>query len=69
MKQYITRDTIVTDVLDEHPEAAEILRAIGMRFPDGPEARGMTVKDACAVCHIDADTVVDEINMKIEADR
>ena len=58
----ITKDTIISDILDAKPEAAKILMGIGMHCLGCPAARGETLAEACAVHGVDAGELLEKIN-------
>ena len=61
----ITKDTIIAEVLDQHPETAELFLEIGMHCLHCPSARGETIEQACAVHGQDADALIERINEMI----
>ncbi len=61
----ITKDSIIGDVLDKHPETAELFFSIGMHCLGCPASRGETIADACAVHGADVDTLITELNKAI----
>ena len=58
----ITKNSIIGDVLDQHPETANIFLSIGMHCLGCPASRGESVEDACAVHGTDADALIEQIN-------
>jgi len=58
----ITKNSIIGDVLDKHPETAELFFSIGMHCLGCPASRGETIEEACMVHGADADTLVDSLN-------
>ena len=62
----VTKNTIIGDVLDEHPDTAQFFFAIGMHCLGCPASRGETIEEACAVHGTDADSLVAEINKFIK---
>ena len=66
MKEHvIDRNTVIGEIVNEYPEAAEILLGIGMHCLGCPAAQAETLEEACAVHGVDADEVADAINAKI----
>ena len=61
----ITKDTIIADVLDNHPDCAPFFLEIGMHCLHCPSARGESIEQACAVHGEDADALVERINAAI----
>ncbi len=45
----ITKDSIIGDVLDQHPETAQLFLSIGMHCLGCPASRGETIEEACYV--------------------
>ena len=62
----ITKNSIIGDVLDQHPETAQLFFSIGMHCLGCPASRGETIEQACAVHGTDADALVAEINAFLE---
>ena len=58
----VTKESIIGDVLDEEPGAAEFFLEIGMHCLGCPTARGESIEDACEVHGTDADELVAKIN-------
>lgn len=58
----ITKDSIIGEVLDAHPETAEFFLEIGMHCLGCPSARGESIEAACMVHDTDADALVKKIN-------
>ena len=63
----ITKDMLVGDVLDEHPELAPHFLAIGMHCLGCPMSRGESIEEACAVHGVDADELIEKLNADIPA--
>lgn len=61
----ITKTSIIGDVLDQHPETAEIFLGIGMHCLGCPASRGETIEEACMVHGADADALVKALNEAI----
>ena len=61
----ITKDTIIGDILDSHPETEPLFLEIGMHCLTCPCSRGETVEEACAVHGTDADALVAKLNAAI----
>ena len=61
----ITKNSIIGDVLDKHPETAELFFSIGMHCLGCPASRGESLAEACAVHGVDADEMVEKINNHI----
>ncbi len=58
----VTKESIIGDVLDAHPETAEFFLEIGMHCLGCPSARGESIEAACMVHNTDADALVKKIN-------
>ena len=58
----ITKDMLIGDLLDAHPEVAPHLLAMGMHCLGCPSARGESLEEACMVHGVDADELVKKIN-------
>lgn len=58
----ITKDTIIGDILDMDPTAAEFFLAMGMHCLGCPASRGESVEQACQVHGVDCDELVAKIN-------
>lgn len=61
----ITKDSIIGDVLDKHPETAELFFSIGMHCLGCPASRGESIADACTVHGADADAFIEALNKAI----
>ena len=58
----VTKDTIISEVLEIDPDTAEFFYEIGMHCLGCPCSRGETVEQACAVHGVDADELIAKIN-------
>ena len=58
----ITKNSIIGDVLDKHPETAELFFSIGMHCLGCPASRGESIAEACEVHGTDADELVEKLN-------
>lgn len=58
----LTKDMILGDVLDAHPELAPLFLEIGMHCLGCPSARGESIEQACAVHGVDCDDFIDRLN-------
>ena len=58
----ITKDSIMGDVLDQHPETAQLFFSIGMHCLGCPASRGETIEEACMVHGADADALIEALN-------
>ena len=62
----ITKNSIIGDVLDQHPETANIFLSIGMHCLGCPASRGETIEEACMVHGADADALVNSLNTALK---
>ena len=62
----ITKNSIIGDVLDQHPETARIFLSIGMHCLGCPASRGETIEEACMVHGADADALVEAVNAAVK---
>ena len=62
---YVTKETLIGEIVTKYPEACEILLSIGMHCLGCPSARSESLADACAVHGMPVDRVVEAINTKI----
>lgn len=62
----ITKNDIIGDVLDKHPETAQLFFSIGMHCLGCPASRGETIEEACAVHGADADQLVASLNAAVQ---
>lgn len=58
----ITKKSIIGDVLDKHPETAELFFSIGMHCLGCPASRGETIEEACEVHGADVNALIDALN-------
>ena len=63
--QAVTADTLIGEIVKEHPEAAEVLFSIGMHCLGCPASQAESLQEACAVHGFDVEPVVEAINAKI----
>ena len=63
----VTNETLIGDIVVNHPEAVDVLLSIGMHCLGCPASRMESLEQACAVHGIPAQQVVDAINEKIAA--
>ena len=61
----ITKNSIIGDVLDNHPEVADIFFGIGMHCLGCPASRGETIEEACQVHGADTDVLIESLNKAI----
>ena len=58
----ISRDTMISEILSNAPEAMPVFQNIGMHCLGCPASRGESIEMACAVHGTDADELVGKIN-------
>ena len=58
----VTKQSIISDILDYDRETAQFFFAIGMHCLGCPASRGESIEAACAVHGTDADALVEAIN-------
>ena len=61
----ITKDTIIGDLLDSHPETAQFFFDMGMHCLGCPSARGESIEEACAVHNCGTEELLGKINAVI----
>ena len=61
----VTKDSIIGDVLDNHPETAQFFLDIGMHCLGCPASRGESIVEACEVHGTDCDELISKINAAI----
>ena len=62
----ITKNDIIGDVLDQHPETAQLFLGIGMHCLGCPASRGETIEEACMVHGADADALIEALNAAVK---
>lgn len=58
----ITKQSIIGDVLDTHPEVAPFFIEMGMHCLGCPSARSESIEEACYVHGQDADALMEKLN-------
>ena len=61
----VTKDSIIGDVLDNHPETAQFFLDIGMHCLGCPASRGESIGEACEVHGTDSSELIAKINAAI----
>ena len=69
MDNAVTGQTLIGEIVNNHPEAIEILLSIGMHCLGCPASQMESLEDACAVHGFDVQPVVDALNAKIAESR
>ncbi len=58
----ITKDMLIGDILDAHPDVAPCLLEMGMHCLGCPSSRGESLEDACMVHGVNADDILAKMN-------
>lgn len=58
----INKETTIAEILNEKPEAAEVLMGIGMHCLGCPASQAESLEEACAVHGVDVNEVIEEID-------
>jgi hybrid cluster-associated redox disulfide protein len=66
VKEYITKDMIIMDVIREYPDAITALMDCGMGCVGCPASQGETVEEASMVHGLNPDEVIDYVNHVLE---
>jgi hybrid cluster-associated redox disulfide protein len=66
---FVNENTLVGELVDQYPETMDLLMGIGMHCLGCPASQAESVKDACAVHGIDAQLMVEALNVKIAESR
>ena len=62
----ITKDMLVGEVLDQHPDLAEYFFAIGMHCLGCPHSRGESIEQACEAHGTDVNELLGKLNAAIK---
>jgi hybrid cluster-associated redox disulfide protein len=65
MKNYVTNDTLVGEIVNAYPETIDVLLSSGMHCLGCPASQAESLGDACAVHGLEPSAVVDAVNAKI----
>ena len=68
-ENYVSKETLIGQIVREYPESAEVLFGIGMHCLGCPASQAESLEEACAVHGVDPDEVVKAINECIAAAR
>ena len=63
----VTKETLIGDVLNAHPDCAQFFFEIGMHCLGCPASRGESIEAACAVHGTNADELVAQLNAHFAA--
>lgn len=58
----ITKDTVISDILDIKPQAADVLMELGMGCLGCPSAQMEKLEQACEIHGLDIDLVLEKLN-------
>ncbi len=58
----VTKDSLIGEVLDNHPETAKFFLGMGMHCLGCPASRGESIEQACMVHGVDCEGLVQDIN-------
>ena len=62
----ITKDMLLGEILEKHPELAEVLMNCGMHCVSCFAAAMETLEEACMVHGLNVEDVLDELNASLE---
>ena len=65
MAEQVTGQTLIGEIVRNHPETAEILFSIGMHCLGCPASQAESLEEACMVHGFAAEPVIQSINEKI----
>jgi len=65
MMNEVTEETLVGEIVMNHPEAIDVLLSIGMHCLGCPASQGESLAEACMVHGYEPSAVVDAINERI----
>ena len=69
MAQTVNAQTLIGEIVMNHPEAVEVLLSIGMHCLGCPASQAESLEDACAVHGINPDDVAAALNTRIAETR
>ena len=61
----ISKKTLIGEIVNNHPEAIEVLLASGMHCLGCPASQAESLEDACSVHGLDAEQVLASVLQKI----
>ena len=59
---YVTRETLIGEIVNDYPEAIDVLFAIGMHCIGCPASQGESIEEAAQVHGLDTDQLVNALN-------
>lgn len=69
MKNYVSNDTLVGEIVNTYPETIDVLLSAGMHCLGCPASQAESLADACAVHGLEPSAVMDAVNAKIAETR
>lgn len=63
----VNRDTLIGEMLGINPEVSDILLEYGMHCIGCAASAGETISEACEVHGIDADELIEDINIYLDS--
>ena len=69
MKEYISKNTLVGEIVSTYPESIEVLMEQGMHCLGCPASQAENVEAVCMVHGLDPDEVIGAVNEKISETR
>ena len=58
----ISRDTMISEILSNAPEAMPVFQNIGMHCLGCPASQGESIEEACEVHGVDCDELLEKLN-------
>ena len=69
MKEYISKNTLVGEIVSTYPESIEVLMEQGMHCLGCPASQAESIEAACMVHGLDPDDVIGAVNARINEER
>lgn len=69
MKEYISSNTLVGEIVRTYPEAIEVLMSKGMHCLGCPASQAESISDACIVHGLNPDDIITAVNDRIAQER
>ena len=63
----INRETIISEILTNFPEAMPKFQELGMHCLGCPASRGESIEEACEVHGVDCDELIEKLNEHLAA--
>ena len=60
---YVTRESLIGEIVNEYPEAIDVLFSIGMHCLGCPASQAESLEEACAVHGFEPSAVVREVSL------